>query len=339
MAKLWSGLLVLGIALAFTPNEAYATIHNLTATLDGSQANAGAGTGSPGTGFATVTYDDSTGFLSWNASWSGLSGTVTVAHFHGPALPNQNAGIQVGISVPSPSIGSASIIVSQANDLLDGLWYLNVHSTVYPGGEIRGQVQVSVLVTTTTSTTTTTLPALCGGSPIGGCRGSEAGKSQLQIKLKASDPSKNQLKFKYKKGDATLLTEFSDPVSGSADYRLCIWDGSAATQPLLEAAVLPGGTCGTKPCWKATGTKGFKFKDKTGTPNGIQQVKLKADGTAGKTQVQVKAKGLKLSAPTLPLTTTVTAQFVVDDGAIECWEVPMSATLKNDTVQFKAKGD
>ena len=160
----------------------------------------------------------------------------------------------------------------------------------------------------------------------------------MQIKLKASDPSKNQLKFKYNKGDATTLAEFADPVGGTADYRLCVWDTSATPQPLLEAGVLPGGTCGTKPCWKAAGTKGFKHKDKTGTPDGIQQVKFK-EGVAGKSQIQVKMKGLTFAAPVLPLTTTVTAQFIIDGGSTLCFEVPMASPSKNEAAQFKAKGD
>ena len=95
----------------------------------------------------TGSYDDggtplTGGIFAWNVSYSGLSGSVTAAHFHGPALPNQNAGVQVGIGLANPNIGSTTITALQASDLLSDLWYINIHSTVNPGGEIRGQVQV-----------------------------------------------------------------------------------------------------------------------------------------------------------------------------------------------------
>jgi hypothetical protein len=135
--------LLAGLILAAAPASA-ATI-DLTASLDCAQANAGAGTcgaGGSGTGSATITFDDVTNTLSWSITWSGLSGTATLAHFHGPALPNQNAGIQVGIGVTLPANGAAVLTDQQETDLLGELWYVNVHTDAFPGGEIRGQVLV-----------------------------------------------------------------------------------------------------------------------------------------------------------------------------------------------------
>ena len=127
-------------------NSASAAIINLEANIDGTQANAGAGTGSPGTGFATMTLDDATNLFSWNISWSGLIGNETVMHFHGPASPGVNAGVQVNFGTisgtSSPSIGSTTITSAQATDLLAGLWYINIHTDAFPSGEIRGQVNV-----------------------------------------------------------------------------------------------------------------------------------------------------------------------------------------------------
>ena len=130
-------------------NSASAAIISLEANIDGAQANAGTGTGSPGTGFATMTLDDVTNLFSWDISWTGLDGTETAMHFHGPALPTQNAGVQVNFGaisgMTSPSIGSTTITGAQSADMLAGLWYINIHTTVLPGGEIRGQVQVSAV--------------------------------------------------------------------------------------------------------------------------------------------------------------------------------------------------
>ncbi|NND60640.1 MAG: VPLPA-CTERM sorting domain-containing protein [Gammaproteobacteria bacterium] len=121
---------------------ATAAVHNLQANIDGTQS----GTGSSATGFATMSYDDVSGQFDWNIQWSGLQGNISVAHFHGPALPGQNAGVTVNFGsisgLSSPSIGSTVISALQGSDLLGGLWYINIHSDLFPGGEIRGQVGV-----------------------------------------------------------------------------------------------------------------------------------------------------------------------------------------------------
>ncbi len=133
-------ILLFGIVASSLPN-ANATMINCPTSMDGPQANAGAGTGSPGTGSATVTFDDATNQLSWNISWSGLLGAETLMHFHGAALPNQNAGVQVSTGVLGPPVvGNTVIAAGQAADLLSDLWYLNLHTTAFAGGEIRGQV-------------------------------------------------------------------------------------------------------------------------------------------------------------------------------------------------------
>ena len=141
---------VLGFLIALMlALPAQAGLINLEAFMDGAQANAGAGTGSTGTGTALLTLDDVTNELNWNVQWSGLTGNLTVAHFHGPASPNANGGVTVnflGIAPGNPSIGSTFISPAQAADLLADLWYVNIHSDVNPGGDIRGQIrQVSAV--------------------------------------------------------------------------------------------------------------------------------------------------------------------------------------------------
>ena len=124
-------------------HSANAAIINLDAFIDGAQANVGIGTGSLSTGSAAMTFDTDTLQLRWNITWTPLVSGETAAHFHGPALPNENAGVQVGIGVASnPAIGQAILSAPQQSDLLNGLWYINIHSNDNPGGEIRGQVNV-----------------------------------------------------------------------------------------------------------------------------------------------------------------------------------------------------
>ena len=97
----------------------------------------------PGTGSAEVNYNRDTGMLSWRVTYSGLTGPLTGAHFHGPAGPTANAGIVVPfVNSPSPLVGEAKITPTQAGDLMAGLWYVNLHTAANPPGEIRGQVML-----------------------------------------------------------------------------------------------------------------------------------------------------------------------------------------------------
>lgn len=99
---------------------------------------------SKGKGDVTATYDTASKKLFWKGDYSGLTGPATMAHFHGPAGPGKNAGVAVvifgGPNAKSPFEGSATLTDAQAKQLLDGEWYVNVHTGAHTGGEIRGQV-------------------------------------------------------------------------------------------------------------------------------------------------------------------------------------------------------
>ena len=138
--KLATLILTAAVAVALAAPSTAAVI-DLTASMDGPQANAGAGSGSAGTGLGTITYDPDTNTLTWSITWSGLEGTPTLMHFHGPALANQNAGVTVDTGVAGPPVvGNTVITDDQEDDLMAGLWYLNLHTSAHGGGEIRGQV-------------------------------------------------------------------------------------------------------------------------------------------------------------------------------------------------------
>jgi hypothetical protein len=96
---------------------------------------------STGTGNVTATLDRNTNKLSYEVTYSGLTGPATAGHFHGPAGPGQNAGVVLPFPNPaSPIRGEATLTAAQAADLLAGRWYANIHTARFPGGEIRGQV-------------------------------------------------------------------------------------------------------------------------------------------------------------------------------------------------------
>jgi len=121
-------------------SASHADMLNLGATLSGA-AEVPPDT-SAGMGQLQAEFDKATKTLRYTLRYSGLSGPVKAAHFHGPAEAGKNAGVALGINNAgeSPVQGSAVLTADQAADLLAGKWYVNLHTAANPGGEVRGQV-------------------------------------------------------------------------------------------------------------------------------------------------------------------------------------------------------
>ncbi|GAN68397.1 CHRD domain-containing protein [Acetobacter orleanensis] len=77
--------------------------------------------------------------LRYTVTWEGLSGPVTIAHLHGPALPGHDGPPEVTVRGPykSPLSGSVMLSSQTEQDLLDGRLYLKLHTQKAPGGEVR----------------------------------------------------------------------------------------------------------------------------------------------------------------------------------------------------------
>jgi hypothetical protein len=93
-----------------------------------------------GTGTADLTYDPSTRVVTWTIIYSGLSGTATMAHFHGPGGKLVIWLSKRGSPAESPIKGEATLTSEQAQLFAAGDLYINVHTQAHPGGELRGQV-------------------------------------------------------------------------------------------------------------------------------------------------------------------------------------------------------
>lgn len=132
-----------GIMIPLQAAPAYAETYACEPTLDGSQEVPPVITN--GTGSAAVTFDSESSELAWEIEFSGLTGNATAAHFHGPAPAGNNTGIQVNIGeisgLASPMNGTTTLSAQQAEMLLNGTMYINIHTAANPDGEIRGQVE------------------------------------------------------------------------------------------------------------------------------------------------------------------------------------------------------
>jgi hypothetical protein len=128
-------------ALVFVSIAAHAATINLKADLKASAEVPPKD--STGTGTLTATLNTETNEFKYHVEFSGLTGPVVAAHFHGPAADGANAKPQLPIKatpIVSPIEGKATLTPEQAKDLLSGQWYFNLHTAANPGGEIRGQV-------------------------------------------------------------------------------------------------------------------------------------------------------------------------------------------------------
>jgi hypothetical protein len=103
---------------------------------------------SPATGLGIVVLDDVAHSITVNLSWNNLNAIPTAAHIHGPAAPGVNAVILFNLS-PWLQFSASGVMTEQTFSITDpqildleaGLYYFNIHTSVFPGGEIRGQIE------------------------------------------------------------------------------------------------------------------------------------------------------------------------------------------------------
>ena len=166
MKRLAIGLSTFVLLLGAAP--AHATIITYSTPLSGlSEADPNE---SPGTGQATVTIDDLLNTMLVEVTFSGLLSTTTAAHIHCCTLVPREGTVGVATEVPNFPEFPTGVTFGSYNrsfDLLavetynpafvtnnggsiesaraallagmaDGRSYLNIHTILFPGGEIRG---------------------------------------------------------------------------------------------------------------------------------------------------------------------------------------------------------
>jgi cysteine-rich repeat protein len=164
----------------------------------------------------------------------------------------------------------------------------------------------------------------------------DADRSSVQIRATAGG-AKDRLKWKWTRGEATTLDDLGDPLTTDT-YALCIYDSSAGVPNLVTTLEVP-----PSGAWKPSGTKGWKYKDKSGAADGLQKAKI-STGAAGRSKASLKAGGVNLPTPPPASPTAlfsadpgVTVQLVNSAGT--CWTTTFTSTKKNDVDNYKAKAN
>lgn len=107
------------------------------------------------TGTGVATFVDLGNEIDWTLELTNMTGVVA-SHIHGPAAAGVNAPVIINLFLPNVATGTVTGVVAHgsitnannANVSLDSLRvlfnngnaYVNVHTSVNPGGEIRDQV-------------------------------------------------------------------------------------------------------------------------------------------------------------------------------------------------------
>lgn len=187
-----------------------------------------------------------------------------------------------------------------------------------------------------------------------GCRPSPAsvcttGFPRGKILINEKQPGREKLIATWKKGLPAVQADFGNPLGpdGTA-YFFCLYDDQLSLVAALGVE-RAGDDCGNRPCWKAQGGsppdgKGYVYKDRDRTSDGIDSIKLQAGGD-GKTKLTLKAQNLATkgqSALPVGLAAALTDSF--DGVTIQllssnagCYSIELDEVQRRDPDLFKAK--
>ena len=179
----------------------------------------------------------------------------------------------------------------------------------------------------------------CPAAPRSGC--DEARQAKLQINEKRL--GYESLKMQWKRiANETQASDFGDPVAGSTIVSLCLYGDEGNLVQRFEVA-RAGESCAGKPCWKAKGNRGYRYRDRGLASDGIETLGFVA-GLPGRGQASAKGRNHLLKGHTaLPAgvvarihgATNATIQFSTDAGF--CATATMTEVQKDDGSQYKAQ--
>jgi hypothetical protein len=149
--------------------------------------------------------------------------------------------------------------------------------------------------------------------------------------------TKDRLAWTWSKGPAIAPGDLGDPLNDTT-YTLCVSDylysNTGVVVRLRDAMTAPAGTR-----WFPK-SKGFRYADKTGTPNGLRTITL-VSGDTGKARIKVKGAGPNLLRPVpatllFQLGSAPLVQLKASNG--RCWDTPELVLTYGNNGKLKAKG-
>lgn len=125
------------------PSTTTPTTTRLVATLNGASEKP-TSTTSAATGNFVGDLNTTTRVLSYTLTYTGpFSSSLTGGHLHRITNANGTGPIDVPFnSLTSPITGTtAALPQTKVDSMLNGFYYANLHTTLYPAGEIRGDIK------------------------------------------------------------------------------------------------------------------------------------------------------------------------------------------------------
>lgn len=163
----------------------------------------------------------------------------------------------------------------------------------------------------------------------------ETGATAFQISSRV-DSSKDRLRWDWVRGPEIDQIEFGSPDTTS-NYALCIYDSVGDIATLVGELSLPADAV----AWQNRGRKGWRYKNRSGIPDGITSVQLRP-GAERQSKAQVKAGGSTTAWPVpagpssfFVQDSLVRIQFVNAETAT-CLESRFSTARRNSGQRFQA---
>lgn len=103
-----------------------------------------------GDGTAKISYSEQSKMITYDIDWQlgSAVATTTGMHFHGADNGSNSTNSPIIIEIPGFSTGSSGTLkgttrvlnATEISQLLSGKWYLNIHSSDFTSGEMRGNI-------------------------------------------------------------------------------------------------------------------------------------------------------------------------------------------------------